>query len=171
VVAGALGAEIGRLNPALRARIQFTLHDCGFSPGGRSVDVIVWADRPQPPAPCRIRLPSPAEAARTVVPVHRPETPEERIRQILMMLPPARPPGRSFGECFWRQVDERLESAMRRVGVPPSLRGHIRASARAAINRASEAIFNQVLDAAGLQGEAREAVSATVRAALQTPIR
>jgi hypothetical protein len=71
---------------------------------------------------------------------------------------------------FWQRVDENLNSAMRRVGVPESLRGPLRNGAHAAIERGAEAVFNQVLDAAGLTAEAREAVSATVRAAMQTPV-
>jgi hypothetical protein len=171
-VAALLGSEVRQLNPGLHTRIQFTVHDCGFTPGGRSVDVFVWVNlgRPAPP-PCDVRLPSPAEAARTIVPAPRPETPEERIQRILRTLPPAAAPRRSFDRMFWDWVDRNLNSAMSRIGIPPSLRGPLRDGAHAAIERGAEAIFDQILDAARLTGEPREAVKATVRAALQQPVR
>lgn len=85
---------------------------------------------PPPPAPSRpVRIPTPEEAARAVVPLG-PETPEERIRRILTRPPPTPPPRRSFSEMFWRRVDERLNSTMRRIGVSPSLWAYPRCRAR-----------------------------------------
>jgi hypothetical protein len=67
-------------------------------------------------------------------------------------------------------VDENLNSAMSRIGVPESLRGRLRDGAHAAIERGAEAIFDQVLDAARLTGEPREAMKGVVRAAMRIPI-
>ena len=72
---------------------------------------------------------------------------------------------------FWQRVDENLDSVMNRVSVPQSLRGPLRDGAHAAITRGAGAVFDQVLDAAGLTGATRDAVSATVRAAMETPVR
>jgi hypothetical protein len=127
--------------------------------------------QPPPPAPSRpVRIPTPEEAARAVVPLG-PETVEERIRQILTAPPPTPPPRRSFGEMFWRRMDEKLNSTMSRVGVPPSLRGPTRDAARAAIRQGGDAILNGALDETGLSSEAKEAIRAAVRAAAQTPLR
>ena len=101
----------------------------------------------------------------------RPETPEERVNRILRTLPPPPLPRRSFNQMFWQRVDQNLNSAMGRLGVPESLRGPLRDGAHAAIERGAEAIFDQVLNAVSLTGAAREAVSAIVRAAMETPVR
>ncbi len=166
-----LGRAIAALNPGLAARIQFTPTSCGFSTGGRRVEVLLWVGPSAPPAaPCSFPLPSPAEVARRMVPM-RPETPEERVNRILRTLPPPPLPRRSFNQMFWQRVDQNLNSAMGRLGVPESLRGPLRDGAHAAIERGAEAIFDQVLNAVSLTGAAREAVSAIVRAAMETPVR
>lgn len=183
----ALNDAISRLNPGVLRGIQFNAEegDLQANPGtdARRVDILLWiglgAPFTPPPPPSTwgvprtmtdrpVRLPTPEEAARRVF---RPETPEDRINRILRTLPPAPPPRRSFNQMFWRQVDERLDSVMSRAGVPQSLRGHIRSGAHAAITHGAEAIFDQVLDAAGMTGAPREAVKASVRAAMETPVR
>ena len=134
----------------------------------RRVEVFVGPPLPPPRSSDRpVRLPTPEETARRVF---RPETNEERITRMLRMLPPAPLPLRSFNQMFWQKVDDTLDSKMSRAGVPESLRGPIRDGAHAAITRGAEAIFDQVLDAAKLTGPARDALSATVRAAIQTPV-
>jgi len=102
--------------------------------------------------------------------VFRPETPEERLNRLLRTLPPAPLPRRSLDQRFWQTVDERLNSAMNRVGVPQQLRGPLRDAAHAAISRGAEAIFDQALDAIELRGGPREAVKNVVRTALKVPI-
>jgi len=141
---------------------------------GRAINrrVEVFVAPPLPPTPPissdrPVRLPTPEETARRVF---RPETIEERINRILRELPPAPLQRRSFNQMFWQKVDDTLDSKMSRAGVPESLRGPIRDGAHAAITRGAEAIFDQVLDAAKLTGPARDALSATVRAAIQTPV-
>ena len=184
----ALTDAISRLNPGILRGIQFSTEDGGPTPaasgGVRRVEILLWVGLgvpfapPVQPSPWQVprirvvtppvRIPTSAEAARSVF---QPETPEERLNRLLRTLPPAPPPRRSFDQRFWQAVDERLNSAMSRIGVPQSLRGPLRDAARAAITRGAQAIFDQALDAAELTGEAREAVSATVRAAIKTPIR
>jgi hypothetical protein len=165
-----LGRAIGALNPGLAARIQFTPTNCGFSTGGRRVEVVLWVGPSAPPAaPCSFPLPSPAEVARRMVPI-RPETPEERINRILRTLPPPPLPRRSFNQMFWQRVDEGLNSTMGRLGVPSSLRGPIRDAAHAAIERGGQAILDRALDETGLSSQAKEAIRAAVRAGAQTPL-
>jgi hypothetical protein len=133
------------------------------------VEIFAWMGVTPPPARTpAIRVPPPSEAASQMV---RPETPEQRINRLLRTLPPAPARrGRSVNQWFWNEVDTRLNDAMRRMNIPESLRPHIRAGAHAAIERGAEAVFNQVLDAGGITGEPREALSTTVRALLQTPV-
>jgi hypothetical protein len=125
------------------------------TPGGRAlnrrVEVFVAPPLPPPPAPSPpngrpIRIPSPEEVARGRI---HPETSEERINRILRTLPPPPPARRSLSQMFWQRVDENLDSAMSRMGIPDRIRGKLREGAHAAITRGAEAIFDQVLDAAG----------------------
>ena len=182
----AITAAISRSNPRILRGIQFSSKDGGSAPGAggivRRVEILLWVGLggpfapPVQPTPWRVpripvgplvQIPTPAEAARRIF---QPETPEERINRILRTLPPAPPPRRSFSQMFWQRVDENLNSAMSRIGVPESLRGRIRDGAHAAIERGAEAIFDQVLDAARLTGEPREAMKGVVRAAMRIPI-
>jgi OmpA family len=119
---------------------------------------------PSPPAgrPLNLRVPFPPM---------RPETPEERIQRILTTPPPIQPPRRSFNQMFWKKVDDSLTSTMGRLGVPRHLRGPIRDAAHGAIERGTQAVLDQMLDRTDLSSEAKEAIRATIRAAMQTPIR
>lgn len=139
-----------------------------------------WHRRPmdsQPPAPpSRPARISPAEVWRKIQgpSPFRPETPEERFdrqfREMMKWHPPTRPPGRSFNQMFWQRADERLNSTMQRLQVPNWLRGRLRTAAHFAINRGAESILNQALDNTNLSREGKEAIRATVRATLKTPI-
>jgi hypothetical protein len=170
-VQAALLSALWRLDPTAASRIRLLVDDCGFSPTAPKVEIYLWVGPGGPaPTPCAARLPSPAEAARTVVPIG-PESPEDRIRRILRELPPAPPPRRSFDEMFWRWFDDNLESTMNRAGVPPSLRGPIRDGAHAAVTRGAEAVLDSVLGASGLGSAAQNAIRAAVRAAVKTPMR
>jgi hypothetical protein len=71
---------------------------------------------------------------------------------------------------FWQRVDERLNSVMRRLNVPTSLRSHIRDGAHAAIRRGSEALLNQIVGATGLPSDVQEAIRKTIQASLDVPI-
>lgn len=112
--------------------------------------------------PLNLRLPSP--------PI-RLETPEERIQRILTTPLPAPPPRRSVNQMFWQKIDDGLTSTMSRLGVPQRLRGPIRDAAHGAIERGTQAVLDQMLDSTDLSSEAKEAIRATIRAALQTPVR
>lgn len=116
----------------------------------------------QTSAPSRpVRIPTPEEAARTVVRMG-PETPEERIQRILRTPMPSPRMRRTFSEAFRQRLDERLNPVMSRL--PSSLRGPIRALVHAAIRRGSEELLNRGLEASGLPGEVQEAIRGIVRA-------
>lgn len=104
------------------------------------------------------------------IPPPRPETPEERIDRIIRTPPPAPPQRRSFNDLFWQSVDDGLDSIMNKFKVPDELRGLVRQGAHAAIERGAQAILDQALDSAGIQGEAREAIRQAVRAMERTPM-
>ena len=169
-VRDALVVALMGLDPNLPARIRWEPDEPRGVSAMPRVEIFAWMGVTPPPARTpAIRVPPPSEVAARMV---QPETPEQRINRLLRTLPPVPAQrGRSFNQWFWNEVDTRLNSAMRRAGIPESLQPHIRAGAHAAIERGAEAVFNQVLDAAELRGEPREALSTTVRALLQTPVR
>jgi hypothetical protein len=168
-VRDALVSAINRLRPGLVTRLRWKTEDRGLSSFAK-VDVFLWAGPTPPPVPPLLRLPSPAEAARTLVQPGQ-ETPEQRIQRILRELPPAPAQRRSFSQMFWQRVDQQLNSTMSRLNVPTSLRGHLRAGVHAAINRGSEALLNEIVGATRLPGETQEAIRSTTRALLAVPIR
>lgn len=168
-VRDALLHALNRSRSGLATRLQWITEDRGLSIPAK-VEIYLWAGPTQPPVPPLTRVPSPAEAARTIVPMG-PETPEQRIQRILQTLPPALPQRRSFTQMFWQRVDEQLNSVMNRLGVPHSLRGHIRDGAHAAIRRGSEALLNHIVGATDLPSEAQEAIRGTVRGLMQVPLR
>lgn len=100
----------------------------------------------------------------------QPETPEERIERILTTPVPELPPRRSFNEMFWERVNEGLDDIMDTFNIPESWRDLIRRAARAGIERGAQEILEQALDSADIHGEAREAIEAAVRAAMETPV-
>lgn len=157
------------LNPGLLSSIRWLADDCGYSATFVGVEIYLWAGGGAPaPAPCAVRVPSPAEMTASAPPP-RPETPQERINRILRTLPPKAPPGRSFDQWFRQKVDGALDSTMRRLGVPTSLRGPIRNSVYAAVSRGAEEILKQALAAAELKGEAQKAIIETVRTLAKKP--
>jgi hypothetical protein len=168
-VRDALVRELERLSPGLPTRIRWIIEDRGLATTAK-VEIYLWSGPTPPPIPPLIRVPSPAESARRMVPPARPETPEERLQRILRTLPPAPPPRRSFTDMFWQKVDEKLNSTMSRLDVPRSLRGHIRDGVHAAIRRGSEALLNQIVSATGLPSEVQDAIRGTVRGLIQVPI-
>jgi hypothetical protein len=167
-VRDALISALNGQRPGVVTRINWTVEDRGFSPASK-VDIFLWAGATPPPVPPLVRVPSPAEAARSIVPLG-PETAEQRIQRILRELPPAPPPRRSFNQMFWRRVDESLDSTMSRLNIPRSLRPHIRNGVHAAITRGSEALLNEIVGATRLPSEVQEALRTTTRALLDVPI-
>jgi hypothetical protein len=168
-VRDALVRAIQALDANLLRRIRFEPDEPrGVTAGAPRVEIFAWAGITPPPARQPLqRIPPPGEGAKDFY--DRYLEPRERIQRILRTLPP-RPAGRSISGWWWNEVDTRLNSVMNRLNVPQELRGPIRDGAHAAIERGAEAIFNQVLDAAQLTGEPREALGTTVRALLQVPI-
>jgi outer membrane protein OmpA-like peptidoglycan-associated protein len=131
--------------------------------------VITDLTTPAPPAPHAVgpdpfkRLPP------------QPETPEEeanrRLKEMLKL--PAELPGRpktSFSEQFWKAVDDKLDSAMSKLGVPDQYRGLIKDGAHAAIEKGAEAVLDSALDAAHLSSQQKDAVKAAVGQAAQTKL-
>lgn len=167
-VRDALISALNRLRPGLVTRINWTTEDRGFSMTSK-VEIYLWAGPTAPPVPPLVRLPSPAEAARTIVPLG-PETAEQRIQRILRELPPAPPPRRSFNQMFWQRVDEQLNATMSRLNIPRSLRPHIRDGVHAAIRRGSEALLNEIVGTTRLPSEVQEAIRTTARALLDVPV-
>ena len=172
-VRDALISALNRQRPGLVTRINWTTEDRGYapsqSPSASKVEIYLWIGPTPPPVPPLRRLPSPAEAARTVVSLG-PETAEQRIQRILRELPPEPAPRRSFNQMFWQKVDERLNSTMSRLNVPNSLRPHIRDGVHAAIRRGSEALLNEIVGTTRLPSEVQDAIRTTARALLEVPI-
>ncbi len=167
-VRDALVVALGRQQPGLATRLRWITEDRGLSTAAK-VEIYLWAGPTPPPVPPLVRIPSPAEVARTAVPM-RPETPEERIQRILKTTPPSPPRRRSVSQAVWQRVDEGLDSTMSRLRVPPSLRKPIRDGVHAAISRGSEAFLKQILEASDLPGEVQEAIRGTVQGLLQVPL-
>jgi len=166
-VRDALLSALNRLRPGLATRLRWVVEDRGASTMAK-VEIYLWAGPTQPPVPPLIRVPSPAEAARTIVPMG-PETPEERMRRILRAVPPVQ--RRSFSQMFWQRVDEQLNSTMSRLSVPHSLRDLIREGAHKAISSSSGALLDQVVGATGLPSAAQDAIKSSISALLEVPIR
>jgi hypothetical protein len=172
----ALVEALRAIDPNLSGRIRWEPDEPrGISARAPRVEIYAWMGLTPPPSRTpHPRIPPPSELTPGTIPgiPFRPETIEERLNRILRTLPPAPAQrGRSFNQWFWNEVDNRLNNLMRRAGIPQSLQPYLRRGAHAAIERGAEAIFNQVLDAAELRGEPREALTTTVRALLQTPVR
>jgi hypothetical protein len=91
---------------------------------------------------------------------------ERRNRELTSPPPPPvqRP---SLGDAIRRYLDNNLNRLMSDLGVPQSLRGPIRNAARDAIGRGATEALNQTLTRMGVGGEARDAISASVRAAIE----
>jgi outer membrane protein OmpA-like peptidoglycan-associated protein len=123
--------------------------------------------------PLTLRSPQPVQPPpdlRFRPPPLTPETVEERIERILREPIPEPRQRRSFNDLFWRRINDGLDSAMSRANVPEELRGLIRRGVRAGIERGARAIVDEVLDAANIQGEAREAVESVIRSAGEVPL-
>ena len=168
-VRDALITALGRLSPGTATRIRWMIEDRGLGDTAK-VEIHLWAGPTAAPVPPLVRIPSPAEVARRIVPL-RPETVEERIQRILRTAPPPPLPRRTFTQMFWQRLDDRLNSVMNRFGVPQSLRGPLRNGAHAAITRGSEALLKQILGASELPGNVQEAITGTIKGLLQVPLR
>jgi hypothetical protein len=70
-------------------------------------------------------------------------------------------------EAIDRFLDNNLNRLMSDLGIPPGLRGPIRNAASAAIGRGAEELLDSSLTQMGLRGEVKEAIGASVRAAMR----
>jgi len=73
----------------------------------------------------------------------------------------------SLGDSIRRYLDNNLDRLMSDLRVPQSLRGPIRNAARAAIGRSAEELLDRSLTQMRLSSEAKEAIGASVRAAMR----
>src|SRR5215813_11244851 len=91
----------------------------------------------------------------------------ERWNRELFSPPPPPPPRMTLQEAIDRYLDNSLNRLMSDLRIPPGLRDPIRNAARAAIGRGAEELLDRSLTQTGLRGEAKEAIEASVRAAMR----
>ena len=91
----------------------------------------------------------------------------ERRNRELFSPPPPPPRHMTLQEAIDRFLDNSLNRLMSDLRIPPGLRGPIRNAARAAISRGAEELLDRALTQMRLSGEAKEAVGASVRAAMR----
>jgi hypothetical protein len=155
-VAQALMTALHDAGADLSQRIQWTTEDRGAADFAK-VEIYIWAGPTQMPVPKLVRIPSPAEAARKVVPQGE-ETPDQRIQRILRTQPPPPPAKKTLNEMFWKKANEKIDSVMNSANVPRSLRGSLRSGIQAAIRYGSARLLDEVLDAAQLPSSVRDAL-------------
>jgi len=80
---------------------------------------------------------------------------------------PAPPQPMTLQEAIDRFLNNNLNRLMGDLRIPPPLRDPIRNAARAAIGRGAEELLDRSLTQMGLSGEAKEAIGASVRAAMR----
>jgi hypothetical protein len=113
---------------------------------------------------------SPAAVAARIVktPATEKERLEQKLQDMLTKPVPKPPAKRSFSELFWKKVDERVNAAMQRTGVPQRLRGPVRSAVRKAIEKGATEGLGRSLEELGVKGEAKEAVEAVVKRVLES---
>lgn len=119
-----------------------------------------WPEPPTPPPDLRVpdRWESPSQE----------EEIERRIRDILENPMPPRPQGRPLNELVLERLDEKVDRATRRF--PPRIRSLIKRGVRAAVERGLEEARDGLLDAAGIQGEPRQAIESVIEALGRTNV-
>lgn len=149
--------------PAWRRRLQgalgpgLTLRPPFLPPPGTSIP-----PPPPPPPPIDLRLP---ERYRQEL-WERWER-ERRNREMFRPLPPP-PPGRSLGDAIRNYLDGHLNNLLSALRIPQPLRDPIRNAARDAIGRNAIELLDRTLTSAGIGGEGRDAITNSVRAAIET---
>ncbi len=94
---------------------------------------------------------------------------ERRNRELFgprQPLPPP-PPRLLLGDAIRRYLDSGLDRVLSGLRIPPTLRGPIRNAARDAIGRGVMEGFDRALTGAGIGDQAREAITTSVRAAME----
>jgi len=92
---------------------------------------------------------------------------ERRNREMFRPLPPP-PPTRSLGDAIRSYLDGNLNNLLSTLRIPQPLRAPIRNAARDAIGRGAIELLDRTLTSAGIGGEGREAITNSVRAAIET---
>jgi hypothetical protein len=166
-VVGALLRAFAGTSETLASRLFWIVEDRGFADAAK-VEIFLWAGPTAPPVPPLVRIPSPAEttAGRT-----RPETLDEKIQRILRTTLPTRSQGRSFSDVFWKRFNEKVDDAMERLRVPSGVRGSVKKGLQAAVRKGSEALLDQVLEAAELPDATRKAIKGTIQGLMQQKVR
>jgi len=113
---------------------------------------------------------SPAAVAARVakIPATEKERLERKIEDLLKKPAPKPPAKRSFSQLFWNKVDERVNAAMQRTGVPQRLRGPVRNAVRSAIEKGASEGLGRTLEQLGVSGETKEAIEGVVKGVLQS---
>jgi hypothetical protein len=112
-------------------------------------------DEPEPPR----------TAAKAPPPEPAMGEPPPTLRPPYQPTPP--PQSMTLQEAIDRFLDNNLNRLMSDLRIPPGLRGQIRNAAGAAIGRSAEELLDRALTQMRLSGEAREAIGASVRAAMR----
>lgn len=76
--------------------------------------------------------------------------------------------GRSLNEWFYEKVDDSVEKAAKKLGVPDKYIPFIQKGARAAIEKGTEALLDEALDQTPLSDEGKEALKSAIEAAGKT---
>ncbi len=117
---------------------------------------------PPPPPPIDLRLPE-----RYRRELWEKWERERRNREMFRPLPPP-PPTRSLGEAIRNYLDGHLNNLLNTLRIPQPLRDPIRNAARDAIGRGAIELLDRTLTSAGIGGEGKEAITNSVRAAMET---
>lgn len=124
------------------------------------------------PAPGGPRLPTPREAAEDWVRRH-PRTIDDEIQRMILdaknVLKQA-PAGR-VSDQIWERASRPLDRLMAKVGLSKATRDRVVKKARQAVEGGAEKVMTEALAAEGIRGEAGDALTAIVRALLNSRAR
>jgi outer membrane protein OmpA-like peptidoglycan-associated protein len=99
------------------------------------------------------------------------ETREEefnrRLKESLKLPIDLSPPKRSLGEMTSKWLDDTIDGALRKTGLPKGARDFIKERARGAVETGAEKALDSALDAAHLSAEEKQAIKAAVKRALE----
>jgi outer membrane protein OmpA-like peptidoglycan-associated protein len=101
---------------------------------------------------------------------YKPETLEEKLKRIIKEIPPAAPKKRSLSELIWKKVDEKMEDALRKVGVPPKYRESIKKLLRKGIEKGVEKIFDKVMEEFDVPKSEREMIKRIIEGGTKVPL-
>ncbi len=91
------------------------------------------------------------------------------IDWIITQVPPSPNAPITISDRFWERMDEALNAAMERVGVPQRIRPYVRRAARGTVSRGSGVILEEVMHRLGItDGEQLEAIRGAIDRLFQT---